>query len=75
MTWRRFHLVSPIESVPGSKWVVSDLSEEQIRQKGESAHDVDICGWTHDMERDRDRHGEGGRWHTATSCGDTPKKS
>ncbi len=38
-----FHLDSPCESVSGNKWVVSDLSQEEIRQRGESVQDVDSC--------------------------------
>lgn len=37
-----FHLDSPCESVSGNKWVVSDLSQEEIRQRGESMQDVDL---------------------------------
>lgn len=42
MKCSHFHLDSPCESVSGNKWVVSDLSDEEIKQRGESIH-VDLC--------------------------------
>lgn len=35
-----FHLISPCQSVAGNKWVVSALSEEKIKQREKTMHDL-----------------------------------